>query len=170
MLAIPHYFWLGGWTIAVACVVPVQWLFLLAAGRPTRPLHRFLTAYLRYSTQLGAYLALVANPYPGMLGWRDYPVELIHPSLERQRRWKTLLRAVLAVPAWLFSQVLDRVTDFVSFFAWFPCVVLGRMPKGMRDLNAYVLRYRMQTLAYLLLVTDRYPELAAGEHYLSEQR
>jgi hypothetical protein len=43
------------------------------------------------------------------------------------------------------------------------------MPKGMRDLNAYALRYRQQTLGYLLLVTDAYPRLASGERYSADE-
>jgi Domain of unknown function (DUF4389) len=169
VLAIPHLFWLAGWSLLAVGAAIAQWPFLLAVGRPARPLFRFLTAYLRYSTHFGAYFALVANPFPGMLGWRGYPVELMHPELARQTRWKTLLRPILAVPVWVFSQVLDRVSDIVAFLGWFPSLLLGRMPKGMRDLNAYVLRYRQQTLAYLLLVTDEYPQLATGEHYLTKQ-
>jgi len=169
VVAIPHFIWLTGWSILAVGAAAAQWPFLLVTGRPARPLFRFLTAYLRYSTHFGAYFLLVANPFPGMLGWRGYPVELVHAALERQARWKTLLRLALAIPAWVFSQVLDRVADIVAFFGWFASLVLGRMPKGMRDLNAYVLRYRQQTLAYLLLVTDEYPQLATAERYSVEQ-
>jgi hypothetical protein len=35
------------------------------------------------------------------------------------------------------------------------------MPRGLRDLLAYILRYQAQTSAYLLLLTSRYPALAA---------
>jgi hypothetical protein len=45
--------------------------------------------------------------------------------------------------------------------AWFVCLVVGRMPKGMRDLGAYCLRYETQTRAYLTFLTDRYPSLSA---------
>lgn len=166
---IPHFIWLAGWTLLVVGVAPLHSLFVLAAGRAWSPLFRFTTAYLRYTTHFGAYFALVANPFPGFLGWRGYPVELIHPAIERQSRLKTLVRILLAIPAWVFSQALDRMVDVVAFLAWFACLVLGRMPKGMRDLNAYALRYRQQTLGYLLLVTDAYPRLASGERYLPEQ-
>jgi hypothetical protein len=33
----------------------------------------------------------------------------------------------------------------------------GRMPKGLRDAGAYSIGYTAQVLAYLLLLTDRYP-------------
>jgi hypothetical protein len=46
---------------------------------------------------------------------------------------------------------------------WFAALAVGRMPKGMRDLGAYCLRYSAQTGGYLLLLTDRYPTLASAE-------
>ncbi len=139
---------------------------MLGAGRPAGGLHRFLASYLRYATHVGAYLYLVGNPFPRFLGRRgDYPVDLIVPGPEPQPRWKTFLRLALAVPALVFSQVLAQVAQVVAFLGWFVCVALGRIPKGMRDLNAYALRYRQQTLGYLLLLTDRYPQLASGEAY-----
>jgi hypothetical protein len=139
---------------------------MLASGRPAGALHRFLASYLRYSTHVGAYLYLVGNPFPKFLGRQgDYTVDLLVPGPDRQPRWKTFLRLVLAIPVLVFSQVLARVAEVVSFLAWFACVALGRIPKGMRDLNAYCLRYQQQTLGYVLLLTDRYPELASGERY-----
>jgi uncharacterized RDD family membrane protein YckC len=40
------------------------------------------------------------------------------------------------------------------------------MPKGMRDLLVYCLRYQEQAYGYLLLVTGRYPQLASAETYV----
>lgn len=143
-----------------------QWLFMLVSGRSAGGLHRFLTSYLRYSTHVGAYLYLVGNPFPEFLGRRgDYTVDLLVPGPKPQARWKTFLRLVLAIPGLVFSQVLARVAEVVAFLAWFACVALGRIPKGMRDLNAYCLRYQQQTLGYVLLLTDRYPQLASAEAY-----
>jgi hypothetical protein len=36
------------------------------------------------------------------------------------------------------------------------------MPKGMRDLGAYCIRFSTQTSAYVLLLTDAYPSLASN--------
>jgi hypothetical protein len=44
-----------------------------------------------------------------------------------------------------------------SVLGWFASVVRGQMPKGLRDAGAYSVGYGAQMLAYLLLVTDRYP-------------
>jgi hypothetical protein len=79
-----------------------------------------------------------------------------------QRRFVTFFRVVLVIPAYVFATVLGTVAQVVAVIGWFASLVLGRMPKGMRDLMAYCLRYQAQTYAYLLLLTSRYPSLASG--------
>ena len=49
------------------------------------------------------------------------------------------------------------VAYIVAFLAWFACLARGRMPSGFRDLVAYALRYNAEVLAYVLVLTDRYP-------------
>jgi uncharacterized protein DUF4389 len=168
LLAVPHFVWLSGWTLVAGLAAVPQWVFMLAAGRPSAGLHRFLASYLRYATHVWAYLYLVADPWPGFLGRGGrYPVDLIVPGPAPQPRWETLLRFVLAVPCLVFSQVLAEVAQIVAVLAWFVCVALGRIPKGMRDLNTYCLRYQGQALGYVLLLTARYPQLASAERYYS---
>src|SRR3954471_24666880 len=49
------------------------------------------------------------------------------------------------------------LTAVCAFFGWFASLVLGRMPRGLRDAGAYGIGYGAQVLAYILLLTDRYP-------------
>jgi hypothetical protein len=165
LLAIPHFIWWPLWSIAALVAAIANWVVTLVAGRPPNTLYRFLTAYVRYSTHLFAYLFLAANPYPAFTGAPGYPVDLEFDERDRQRRWITALRILLAVPALLLAAVFEGTgwsggTLFaVGFFAWFACVVLGRMPPGFRDLQAYGLRYLAQVAAYLFVLTDRYPNV-----------
>jgi hypothetical protein len=41
--------------------------------------------------------------------------------------------------------------------AWFFSLITGRAPRGLRDLAAFGVKYDGQHLAYVLLLTDRYP-------------
>ena len=111
ILAIPHLVWATLWTIAAVLAAIVNWFATLVAGRPPQALHRFLSAYVRYSVHLNAYLHLVANPYPGFLGEEgEYEVEVRLPAEPvPQERWKTFLRLLLAAPALLLSAVLGGV-------------------------------------------------------------
>ena len=55
------------------------------------------------------------------------------------------------------STALVGVLVAVALFGWFASLWRGRMPHGLRDLGATIVRYHAQTHAYLLLVTPRYP-------------
>jgi Domain of unknown function (DUF4389) len=185
LLAIPHYIWFILWSLFAFLISIVNWFITLIRGQSAESLHDFYCSYVRYTTHLYAYFCLAANPYPGFTGKPGYPVDVELPPLERQGRWKTAFRLILAIPALILSGIFvgspgggggggtsgeqqtgwedvaftvgGGVVFVVAFFAWFACMVRGRMPGGFRDLVAYVLRYNAQTLAYFLLVTDRYP-------------
>jgi len=44
--------------------------------------------------------------------------------------------------------------------AWFAGVALGRTTAGLQELGTFCLRYELETVAYVLLLTSRYPRLA----------
>ena len=162
LLVIPHIIWLTLWTIATFFVVIVAWFAALIKGRLPDGMHSFLASYLRYSTRLSAYWNLLANPYPPFSGSTDvtYPVDLHVDPPQDQRRWTIFLRFILAIPAQILAWVFGQVLGIVAFLAWFVCIFTGRMPKGMRDLGVYCLRYQQQTYGYMMLLTERYPSLS----------
>src|ERR687883_43765 len=79
----------------------INWLATL--GRSPDGLHRFLAAYLRYSTHVWAYRGLLADPYPGALGRPGYPVDPAVPRPQPQRRWRTTLRSLLGLAAMIVA-------------------------------------------------------------------
>jgi len=179
LLAIPHFIWWWLWSIVAVLAAIVNWFATLVAGRSPDALHRFLTAYVRYTTHLFSYVFLAANPYPGFVGEPGYPVDVEFGEREPQRRWVTALRIFLLIPALLLATAFqgaghttwywgDEQTSAawsggtlltVAFFGWFVCVALGRMPNGFRDLQAYGLRFLAQVASYGLIVTDRFPNV-----------
>jgi hypothetical protein len=73
-----------------------------------------------------------------------------------------LFRLFLAIPALILVYVFRAVNQIVAFLAWFYCLALGRMNEGMRNISAWLLRYEVQTYAYLMLLTGRYPSLVGA--------
>jgi hypothetical protein len=188
ILAIPHYLWALLWSLFMILVAVANWLATLIIGRSPAVLHNLIAAYVRYMTRLFAYLLLAANPYPPFTGTERYPIDLEIDGPAPQRRLVTLFRLPLALPAVVFEAVFLAtyaggsysssggseadasysagatsssvgILWTVAFFAWFACLALGRMPMGFKSLEAYGLRYVAQVWAYLLLLTDRYPNL-----------
>jgi 2-(1,2-epoxy-1,2-dihydrophenyl)acetyl-CoA isomerase len=163
LLVIPHLIVLTLWGIPVLVTLIAALFVALVRGKVPDRMHDWIARYLRYSTHVNAYLFLVADPFPGFSGEQgSYPVDLVIAPAARQARWKTLLRIVLAIPAYVFSYVLTQVAQLVAFIGWFVALATGRMPRGFRDLLAYALRFQMQTNGYLYLLTSRYPSLASG--------
>jgi hypothetical protein len=158
LLAFPHLVWLALWTLAVLFVTIVNWFITLFAGRSPEAFHRFVSAFVRYDVHVFAYLCLVANPFPGFTGTRGtYPVDLAIEPRARQNRWITGFRGFLAIPAVLVTFALDAALFVAAFLGWFAALATGRMPRGLRNLEAFVLRYSAQLNGYLYLLTDRYP-------------
>lgn len=164
LLFLPHLVWLLLWSIAAGVAIFVNWLVALVVGRPPSALHRFLSAYVRYTTHVIAYLFLIANPFPGFVGAPGtYPVDLEIAGPERQHRLKTLFRFFLAIPTFFIYGALGGALWIVAFFGWFVALALGRMPQGFRNLGAWALRYSAELDAYLYVLTDTYPYSGAWE-------
>jgi hypothetical protein len=180
VLVIPLAVWIGIWSGAVwgssdwswddsgkaagagaVGTAVVAWLVTLFSAHLWDELHAFHARLLRAGTHLTAYFTLLANPYPRFDGRPGYPVDLDVDGPQRQNRWKTGFRLILAIPAIVFSFVLAVVLFALAVGGWFVCLITGRLPREMRDLGAYCVRYIAQTEAYLLLLTDRYPALSA---------
>lgn len=173
LLAIPLLVWLYLWTIAVLLTTIVNWVATLVTGTPWRAAHAFASRYVRFVVHVYAYVAVLADPYPGFLGDAGYPVDVGLPEPAPQNRWTVLFRLPLAIPAGLLSSVLalgfwyvgsgeryyqlGGVLAAVALLGWFAALARSRMPRGLRDAGAYSVLYSAQVNAYLLLLTDRYP-------------
>jgi hypothetical protein len=176
LLAIPHYIWLFLWSVVAFLAALANWVGTLLLGRSPALLHRFLSAYVKYVTQLYAYLRIAANPYPSFDAPDGYPVDVRIAPPARQNRLSVLFRIVLAIPALLLTQTLGGgvSTSFrsrspssfssnglggaVSVAGWFASIVQRRMPRGLRDVGAWSVGYGAQVWSYLLVLHDRYPD------------
>src|SRR5215216_1916297 len=154
LLVIPHVIVLLLWGIAFFLVAIVNWFATLFSGRSPRGLHDFQSAFIRYSTRVSSYLYLMADPFPPFGAGGSYAIDLDVDTPEPQPRWKTLLRPILAIPALFLANVLQQLLQVLALVGWFVALAVGRMPEGMRDLQAFCLRYSQQANAYLFLLTD----------------
>src|SRR5687768_18364260 len=105
-LAIPLFIWIVLRGIAAFVVGFVNWLAVLVQAEVPDSLHDFVASYIRYATQVGAYVFLAANPYPWFRVQQDYPVDVEIDPPVRQGRWGGFFRIVLALPALLLATAL----------------------------------------------------------------
>jgi uncharacterized protein DUF4389 len=163
ILAIPLLLWFLLWFVIAELASVVNWFATLFMGRSPEGLHNFLATFLRYATHVRAYVFLIANPYPGFTGkLGSYPVDLEVDPPQPQNRWTVFFRLILAIPALFLTNILSSLSNLLGIFSWFIALVTGRVPEGVRNFAALALRIEVQTYAYLLLVTGRYPSFNVG--------
>src|SRR5918995_4520601 len=105
-LALPLFVWVVLRGIAAFVVGFVNWLAVLIQREVPDSLHDFVASYIRYSTQVGAYVFLAANPYPWFRVQVDYPVDVEIDGPVQQGRWGGFFRLLLAVPALVLATAL----------------------------------------------------------------
>jgi hypothetical protein len=157
ILAIPHVIWLLLWGIVATLVAIANWFATLVKGESPEGLHNFLATYLRYQTQVYAYILLIADPFPGFGGQPGYPIEIEVDPPQPQNRWTVGFRIFLAIPAFIIAGIFGYLNRILAFFSWFVALFLGRVPEGLRNVAAFALRFEQQTAGYTLLLTGRYP-------------
>jgi hypothetical protein len=162
LLVIPHLIWLYLWSIPVTFAVLISWFAAVFTGRVPAALHEFNAGFLRYSTRVTGYVFLLADPWPPFSSSQPYPIDVRVDPLQQQSRLTVFFRLVLAIPALILVYVFRLVNQIVAVLAWFYCLALGTMHDGMRNISAWLLRYEVQTYAYLMLLTGRYPSLAGA--------
>lgn len=182
-LAIPHLLWAALFSVGAFWAAFASWWVTLFTGRSPKGLHNFLAGFVRYVTQVEAYVLLAANPFPAFyLGdeSKGYPVDVEIDPPAPQRRLATLFRLFLALPALLISFALTGggggysgyyraggAAALAAIFIWFAALARGRAPKGLRDLTVWGIGYSAQVTAYLFLLTDRYPNSDPLRHVQS---
>ena len=163
LLALPHFVWWTLWAIVAVLAAIVGWFVTLFTGALPDALHRFLGAFLRYSTHLSGWFFLIADPYPGFTGKpHEYPFDLRIDPPASQNRWKTGFRLILAIPAFVMGSALGSLLCVAALLGWFASLFTARMPRDLRDAGAYALRYSAQMYGYALLLTERYPDATPG--------
>jgi hypothetical protein len=163
VLYLPQAIVLAIWSLVAVPAIAVAWLALLIEGRLPAWLHRFIAAFLRYVGQVTAWFFLLSARYPDPLHTQSHPFAIELSERPRQPRLVTLFRLVLAIPPLLLATALRVVLTLSSVPAWFAGLALGRTTPGLAELGTFCLRYELEALAYVLLLTTRYPRLVPAE-------
>ena len=101
---------------------------------------------------------------------RPYDADLSIAPPARQNRWITGFRAILAIPAHIVAYFLGILLGIMWIIAWIVGIFAGRIPEGMRNLIAWIIRFHQQTYGYGMILTDRYPSFSTDPHALAARR
>jgi hypothetical protein len=134
-------------------------LMILFRKRYPRWWFDFAQELARFSTRVGAYLALLTDEYPSTVEHQRVHLDLDYPDAEADlKRGMPLVKWFLAIPHFLVLFALTIAAFFAVVAAWFAILFTGRYPRGLFDFVVGVGRWWLRVDAYaFLLVTDRYP-------------
>lgn len=160
LAAIPYVIVLLLWNVLVSFVVPFNWIAALFLGRVPTAFHDHVASYLRFQGQLMAWLCILSGKRPSPRRTREHPFRIDVPGSAEQSRLVTLFRLLLAIPAAILASVFNVIFTCVAVISWLVSLFLGRTTAGLQELGTFCLRYQLETLAYLFVLTDAYPRLA----------
>jgi hypothetical protein len=134
-------------------------LMILFRKRYPRWWFDFALELTRFSTRIGAYVALLTDEYPSTVEHQRIHLDLDYPEAERDlKRGMPLVKWFLAIPHFIVLFALSIAAFFVIVIAWFAILFTGRYPRALFDFVVGVNRWWLRVDAYaFLLVTDRYP-------------
>lgn len=158
-LAIPHLVWLTLWGVAVVFFVIAAWFVALVTGRVPLAIHMFVAQYVRYSTQVYAYVLIAANPFPGFDGKRAYPVDLEIELPQHQNRLTVLFRLLLVIPINIVVNIVSYFVFAGAVLAWLIALVLGRIPQGFERFLTWFIGLNARYFGYVALLTGKYPSI-----------
>ena len=158
ILVIPQFIVLYILYIALFFVLVIGWFAALFTGRLPEWAHTFVSGVIRWSTRVGAYVFLLTDRYPPF-SFEDveYPVRPILPGRGPLNRVSVFFRLILAVPAFVFYEiVLNGLTFPLLFVMWIVVLFRGSLPPALYDAYAAWLRYGARFNSWFSMVTSEY--------------
>jgi hypothetical protein len=149
---------LGALWVAIALMIAVRELY-------PRWWFDFARELTRFSTRVGAYIALLTDRFPSTVDEQSVHLEIDYPDVKGElHRWLPLVKWLLAFPHYIVLAVLYVGAIFAIVVAWFAILVTGRYPRPLFEYVVGVTRWSLRVSAYaFLLVTDRYPPFSLRE-------
>ncbi|MGD9933586.1 MAG: DUF4389 domain-containing protein [Dehalococcoidia bacterium] len=160
LMVIPHQIVLYFLQIAAQVITLIAWFAILFTGKYPAGMYGFVVGYLRWSSRVGAYTALLTGTYPpfALDDSMAYPVRLsVQPQLEGRNRLTVFFRIFMIIPHVIVLYLVAIVAILALVAAWFVALFTGSVPEGIHNFLAGVSRWSTRVNGYALLLTDEYP-------------
>jgi Domain of unknown function (DUF4389) len=93
----------------------------------------------------------------------DHPARLEISYPAELNRWLPLVKWFLLIPHYFVLLFVAIGAFFVGVFAFFAVLITGRWPRGAFDYMVGTVRWAYRVVAYLHLMTDRYPPFSLAD-------
>jgi len=158
ILAIPQFIVLFFLGIAALVVAVIGWFAALVTGELPEFAHTFLGGVVRWEIRVTAYMYLLTDAYPPFsLEDVEYPVRTVLPARSPLNRVSVFFRIILAIPAFVFAQIVEYgLTAPLLFVMWIVVIVTGSMPPSLYDAYSSLLRYQARLHCWFSMITSEY--------------
>ncbi len=176
LLLLPHYIVLGFLWVGLCVSWFVALVSIVVAGRYPRILFDYIVGVLRWTWRVGfyGYQALGTDRYPPFsLRAGSYPADLEVVYPERLSRGLALVKWwLLALPQLVLVGLFQGgggqhwgggLVPLLSLYAGVALLFTGRYPQGMFTFIMGMNRWTYRVMAYVALMTDRYPPFRLEE-------
>ena len=126
----------------------------MPARSNTRLLHPRLSSDRRAA---GDDQLTLASPDPKMGALMNYPATIEVETPEEIDRWRTLVQWLMAIPHLIIASVLQYVAGAAAVISWFIILFTGKLPPGIANFQAMVLRYATRAQTYAGFLYADYP-------------
>ena len=86
-----------------------------------------------------------------------YPATFEVQTPERIANWRPLVQWLLAIPHFILLEVLQAVAVAVAIISWFIILFTGKLPEGLANVQAMILRYGLRAGVYAGFLHEDYP-------------
>ena len=167
-LVLPHAICLAVLGFAIDVCMLVAWFAVLFTGQYPAGLYQFVVSVHQWGVRWAAAVSNLADGYPAFgLGNRGDAISLQITSPAISSRLHCVLRLLAPVYVGIphgvclfFRQIAGIVLFIVAFVA---VLFTGKYPKGMHDFQVGNLRWGLRVMAYITMLSDRYPPFSGKE-------
>ncbi len=167
-LVLPHAICLAVLGFAIDVCMLVAWFTVLFTGQYPAGLYQFVVSVHQWGVRWAAAVSNLADGYPAFgLGNRGGAISLQITRPAISSRLHCVLRLLAPVYVGIphgvclfFRQIAGIVLFIVAFFA---VLFTGKYPKGMHDFQVGNLRWGLRVMAYITMLSDRYPPFSGKE-------
>jgi hypothetical protein len=159
IFAIPHLAILYALGAVANIIVIIAFFAILFTKKYPKGLHDIVANYLRWQSNVYAYLFMLRDEYPPF-SWDagKYPVTFETTYEPEMGRFAPIYKWILVIPNVLVLFLLAIVAIVVWLIAGFAILFTGKFPRGMFDFLVGVGRWSHRANMYaFLLMTDKYP-------------
>ena len=164
ILLIPHLIILYFLALVAYLLYFIATFAILFTGRFPQGLHGFVAGFMRWNTNVTAYVYSLLDKYPPFsMDQQDYPLtfEVDYPDTSSRLLnfpfFGIIIKSFLLIPHYIVVAFLGIAALVVIFIAQFAILFSGAFPAGMHKFVVGYTRWSMRLTAYTLALTDKYP-------------